>query len=139
MKHTKILSLLISVVVLAGCNNNNGCKMCGCDDSYIESELVEHDVFLPYRLDKGLEVIVNGKDTVTLYSDSLILRKTQMQYRRMEICSNCGHIIRKDYETQFHDYGDNAEYSTVHTYIEHIGSGEMVVDFGYELGAIIIH
>lgn len=113
------------------------CPVCGSECENTLTDTVEHDIATPYRLDKGLKCVTENGDELVIYSDSLILRRTQTMRREADVCASCSFVKDRRYYPIMTEY-KNAEYSLVHSYLERIGSGEMVCDFGWSVGAIIV-
>lgn len=131
-----VISILILICALCSCTKH-GCPICGGCDTHTYTEVVEHDICLPYRLDRGLKCITDSGDSVTITSDSLVLRCTQTMKRDMTICRDCGEVIEKDYTTEYEETPFNSvKVGKVHYYIEQIGDGATVWDFGWYVGSI---
>lgn len=125
------------IALLTSCSKERVCPICGETDSRVEFEVIEnHDIATPYRLDKGLKCKTE-KEEVVIISENLILRATQRMERECEVCSSCGYIHSKVYHNKFDEF-EYFDVSYVHYFIEEIGTGKVVFDFGYRTGGVIL-
>ena len=132
MKHTALLTLIICL--LASCERYS-CPMCGGHGTEFTTDTIDKDIALPVLMNWG-EKTNAGVVTIIAYRDDAVLRETQRMRRTLEICTSCGYVANRYYETIFYDYKRNIRYSKVRYFVEDL-QGNVLAEIKEDIGAVV--
>lgn len=129
-----LIYIITIVCLITGCTTKFSCPLCGCNDTEFITDTIDRDIELPVLLEYGNPTKA-GDYIITIYKNNTILRHTQKTERVIEYCSCCNYAISKHYYTIFTDYDSKIKYSTTKYFIEEIGTGEVIHNFGNKIAA----
>lgn len=135
MKH--LIYIITILCIITSCTTKFSCPLCGCNDTEFITDTIDRDIELPVLLEYGKPTKA-GDYIITIYRDNTVLRHTQKTERVIEYCSCCNYAIDKYYYTIFNDYNSKIKYSTTKYFIEEIGTGKVIYDFGNKIAACYI-